>query len=186
MNIFLSVVRSPRTPLPRASPSQVNSPASALVSRMAIFKRHLKHLKKWLLIPGTLWRVIQRETWLTKGNSKKGGNWGCEGRSVYRTEDRHRGFTGLLRALELCESNLQHFSFLICCCSDGSINKSNAVETQLSTAAKFMYPPLTPGRRMERKLPCLRKIIASAPLHLICNNGSKYTCREGICWLAFC
>lgn len=152
MHISLSLVRNPCIPLPRASPSQVSSAASALVSPMAIFKRHLKHLKKWFLIPGTLWRMIQGETWLTKGNSKKDGNWGCEGRRVYRTEDRHRGFTGLLRALELCESNLQNFSFLICCCGDGSINKSNAVETQLSTAAKFTYSPLTPGRRMERKL----------------------------------
>lgn len=45
VNIFLSLVSSTQVLLPRALPSQVNVPALALISLMAIFKRHREHLK---------------------------------------------------------------------------------------------------------------------------------------------
>lgn len=89
VNTFLSCSGAHATPLPRASLSQTNTPSLAFVSLMTLLlKDKLKHLKK-KKIPGTLWRMIQRETILInsalKGNYGKDGNQGWRQGNVYKT-----------------------------------------------------------------------------------------------------
>lgn len=92
--------------LPRASAHGDYATLGALVSLMALcFKRQTQTLNK---IPGTLCKMIQRETLMSlalKEKSKRTDTGGCgKGVCTKRSRDRHRWFTRLLKALELCDS----------------------------------------------------------------------------------
>lgn len=104
---------SPPSPRPRSPASCAGrqlageyATLGALLSLMALcFKRQTQTLNK---IPGTLCKMIQRETLMSlalKEKSKRTDTRGCgKGVCTKRSQDRHPWFTGLLKAPELCGS----------------------------------------------------------------------------------